>query len=119
MPNIVDLVHQRRHPVEAEAEGKAGIDRRVDIHGPQHIRMDHSRPAELDPARTLARATASVFVPSGAVAFETREIEFRRRLGEREVARPKSCLRVFAKQAAQPLRYRALEMRHSDAFVDA
>src|SRR5262245_22962602 len=81
--------------------------------------MHHSGTAEFDPTRTFARSATLSMNSSGAVAFETREVELSRRLGEREVARTKTRLGVLTKQTSEPLGDRSLQMRHRDAFVDA
>ena len=81
--------------------------------------MDHSRAAKLDPAGAFARAASFAFEFAGAVAFEAREIEFRRRLGKREVGRPKTRDRIVAEHSLEPFGDGAFEMGHRDAFVDA
>src|ERR1041385_6024253 len=81
--------------------------------------MDHSGTAELDPAGAFARAAAFAFEYAGSVAFETREIELSRRLGEREVARAKTGYGFLTEQAFQPLGDCAFQVSHRDAFVDA
>src|SRR5688572_28279081 len=81
--------------------------------------MHHPRAAEFDPAGAFARAAAVAFESAGAVTLEAREVELRRRLGEREVRRAKTRDGVFAEQALQPLGHRALQMGHRNAFIDA
>ncbi len=117
--NIVERIHQRTHSLQAEAEGEARINLRVNIAGSQNIRVNHSRTAEFNPARTFARATAFVFKRAGAAAFETGKIKLRARLGEREVRRAQANARFLAEQTAQPFADRAFQVRHRDIFVHA
>ena len=84
---------------QAETEGEAGIDLRIDAAGFENVGMHHSGAAELDPARAFARAAALAVDLSRSVAFEAGEIELRRRLCEREVRRPKPRHGVFAEKA--------------------
>lgn len=39
--DVIDLVHQCSHSIETEPERESGIDRRIDIHRAQNIRMHH------------------------------------------------------------------------------
>ena len=41
-PDIVQPVHQRTHPVDSQAERKAGIDFRIDAGRTENVRMHHS-----------------------------------------------------------------------------
>ena len=70
VPDVVDVVHQRGHAFEAEAEGEPGVFLRVDTDGTEHVRVHHSRAAELYPAGAFARAAALAFELAGAVTFE-------------------------------------------------
>ena len=90
MPDVVDVIHQSAHAFEAEAECEAGINRRINSARPKNIRMDHSRAAELYPASAFAWTAALTVDLTGSVTAKAREIELGRRLGEREVRRPKS-----------------------------
>src|SRR5690606_13331814 len=91
--------------LDADAEREAAADLRVDACSTQYVRIDHSAPTPLDPART---------------AFEGRvpQVELGRRLGEREEVRPKARLGLFAEQLAREVVQRALQVRHRDALVD-
>lgn len=118
MPDVVDVIHQSAHAFEAEAECEAGINRRINSARPKNIRMDHSRAAELYPASAFAWTAALTVDLTGSVTAKAREIELGRRLGEREVRRPKSRDSVGAIHPFEPLGNCPFQMRHRDAFVD-
>ena len=94
--NVVERIHQAAHSLQTEAERETRINRRVNAAGAQNIWMNHSRTAELDPARTFARTAAFAVENSRTVTFEARKIEFRARFGEREVGRAQANARFLA-----------------------
>ena len=118
MPDVVNVVHQSAHAFEAETECKAGIDRRVDTACAKHIRMDHSRAAELYPAGTFAWAAAFSVDLACTVTSETGKVELSRGLSKREVRRTKTRNGVRAIHPFEPLGHRAFQVSHRDTFVD-
>src|SRR5262249_51160383 len=78
-PDVIQPVHQRAQPIQSQSEGEAGEVFGIDRDGAQHVRVDHSRPAHLDPAGTFADATAP------AAALEAGVIDLRARFYEREI----------------------------------
>ena len=56
---VLDAVAEHQGPVDAHAEGEAGVALGVDAAGGQHPRVDHAAAAPLDPALALAGAAVS------------------------------------------------------------
>ena len=92
-PYIVELVHQPAHAIDAETKSESRILLRIDTDRTQHVRMHHSATTQLNPTRVFADATAAAF------AFETTEIEFSARFGEREIRWSKAGDRIRSKHA--------------------
>src|SRR5207244_3216520 len=63
---VREAVAQHRDPLEAPAERESGHLLRVVAHPAEHVRVDHARAADLDPAGPAARRAAL------AVAQKTR-----------------------------------------------
>src|SRR5215813_11399475 len=82
-PDVIEPVPQRAQPIQPQSEGESAEFFGVNADGPQHVRVDHSRPAHFDPAGAFADAAA------GAVAFEAGVINLRARFDEREIRRRK------------------------------
>src|ERR1700693_1890582 len=80
-PDVVDVVLQHRHALDAESPRVAVPRGRVDPAVAEHLRMDHPASANLEP--TLVAAALA----SHAVADPARHVELEAGLGEREVAR--------------------------------
>src|SRR2546423_4196880 len=76
--DVLDAVADHGHPLQPESEGEAGVGLGVVADGPEHVGVDHSAAAQLQPARLGADRAA------GAVADEARHLELGARLGERE-----------------------------------
>src|ERR1700722_8820177 len=79
---IIDAIAQHGETVDSHAEGIALPAFAVDARSLENIRMNHPAPQYLQPAGLLAN-TASL-----AVAENTLDIGFGRRLGKGEVRRP-------------------------------
>src|SRR6266702_6810120 len=105
---VVDAVAEHRHPLDAEAEREAG-----DFGGHpavvEHLRVDHARPEDLQPAGLLARPAALAVFPARPAAERARDVDLRAGLDEREVARPEARLRAGAEEGAREGGQRALE----------
>src|SRR4051794_17380671 len=108
---LCDVVHVRhrgpelQRPLDAHAEGEAGVLVRVDAARPQHARVDHPAAAPLDPLRAVA-------------VLREPDVELPRRLGEREVVRPPPGQRVRAEQLARQVVQRAAQVGHGQTAVD-
>src|SRR5438093_12436765 len=74
--------------------------------------MNHSRAAQLNPARVFTDSTTA------APAFEAAKIKLSTRLSEREVRRPKTRDRVRPKHPSQKLSDRAFQMSHCDSPIN-
>src|SRR5215813_1837100 len=57
-PDVIQPVFQRAQPIQSQSEREAGELFGIDRDGVQHVRVDHSRPAHLDPAGAFANTTA-------------------------------------------------------------
>ncbi len=73
--------------------------------------MHEAGAEDLDPAGALARGAAR------AVAHAARHVHLRRRLGEREIARPEARLRL-AEEAIREMRERGFQIDEGDPFID-
>src|SRR5271170_4287604 len=96
MPDIADAILSHGDSFDAEAEGPAGVFFRVDLHGFEDIRMNHSAAAKLDP-----------FLPVGEP-----DVHFSRRLRKWKKARPHSEAGLRAEIGADELIDRALQIHH-------
>src|SRR5829696_7472425 len=111
-PDVRDAVAKHRDPLEAEPEGEPrdvlGVV--ADVH--EHVRVDESGAAHLDPARVLARRAA------GPVADEARDRRLERRLGEREEVCAEAHLHIPAEEGEGEGEQRPLEVGDRDTAVD-
>src|SRR5690606_21176836 len=78
---VVHAVAQHREPLDADAEGEAGVALRVDPDVAQHAGMDHAAAQHLEPAGRAVR-----LLPGN--------VELRGGLGEREIARAEAHFEV-------------------------
>lgn len=97
LPDVVNVVHKRGHSLETETKGETGIFSWVNFAGPKDIRMDHTRTAELYPARAFARAASLAIRAAAPAADKAGEIKFRARLRKREIRRAKTSYRFGPK----------------------
>ena len=97
----LDAVALLGHPVDAEAEREPAPLLRVEPAGAQHVRVDHPAPAELDP-----------------VTVRALDVELRRRLGEREVARPQARREAGPEERLRERLDRSGQVGHRDVAVD-
>ena len=100
--NVIDSVLQHCDSLYTHTYRKTGILVGVDTASLMYVRMGHAAAQNFNPAAAFADRTAL------AAAFETRNIHFRTRLGEREVTRTElgSCLRtkeLFRHMVKRPL----------------
>ena len=84
--NVVDFVARETDPFGPEAERPTGIHVGIVADFAQHVRMDHSGAAQLDPSRTAAHA-ARVRAP---FTLRTGRVDFGARFGERKERRAKA-----------------------------
>src|SRR6059036_1108931 len=77
-PDVVDAVLQHGDPLDAEAEGEAGVALGVVADLRENGRMDHPGAAQLDEPRALAPAAPH------AIAEDAGDVVLRARLDERE-----------------------------------
>src|SRR5699024_151833 len=84
--DVVDAVFQHGDALDADAEGKAGIDLRVDAAVCQHVMMHDAAAEDFDPAGVLAQRAAL------AAAFKTGNVHLHAGLGEGEVGRAQAGL---------------------------
>src|SRR6266545_1785410 len=110
-PDVIQLVHQRAQPIQSQSEREAGELFGIDRDGAQHVRVDHSRPAHLDPAGAFADATAP------AAALEAGVIDLRARFDEREIGRAEARARFGAEEQTHELLDRAFQVAERDAAV--
>src|SRR6516164_11124432 len=75
---IAHPVAQHREPIDAGAEGVAGVPLGINTARPEHVGVDHAAPGDLEPAAVLAYAAAF------SLTEHTRHVHFCRRLGERK-----------------------------------
>src|SRR4051812_44524134 len=83
LAQISDAVLQHRDAVDTHAPGKALIDIRIDAAGAQHVRMHHAAAENFEPVLAFAETDLTLVAPA-------LDVDFERRLGEREERRPKS-----------------------------
>src|SRR5215471_17003414 len=96
-PNIIQAVHQSAHAIDSEPKSKAGVFMWIDIDRAQHVRVDHARTTELNPAGVLADAA------TGTATLEATEIKLGAGFGERKIGRPEARARARAKHAPEKL----------------
>src|SRR5690606_20318012 len=87
-PQVGHAVLEEGNALDPHAEGEAldplGVVAAV-LHEPEHVRVDHARTEDLDPARALADAVArAVGQPAGALAAEAGDVDLHAGLGEGE-----------------------------------
>src|SRR4051795_7353888 len=112
-PNIAldDVAHvadpraELQRPLDAQAEGEAGVLLRIDAAGDQHPRIDHPAATPLDPARPVAMLGEP-------------DVELRRGLGEGEVGGAPAGDRVGAEQQPGQVVEGAAQVGHGQAAVD-
>src|SRR5215813_4535185 len=109
-PDII-FVHQRAQSIQTQSEREAGELFGIDRDGAQHVRVDHSRPAHLDPAGAFADATAT------AAAFEAGVIDLRARFDEREIGWAEARACFGAEEQPHELLDRAFQDAERDAAV--
>src|SRR5262245_25323967 len=110
-PDVIQLVHQRAQSIQPQSEREAGELFGIDRDGAQHVRVDHSRPAHLDPAGAFADATAP------AAALEAGVIDLRARFDEREIRWAEARSRFGAEEQTHELLDRAFQVAERDAAV--
>src|SRR5256885_7902944 len=84
-PQVVQIVAEEGETIDAHAERKAAHHLRIIADGAQHVRMDHPRPQDLEPALAATHATARGR-SAGHGARRARDVDLRTRLGERKEA---------------------------------
>src|SRR5688572_19962942 len=102
---VVDAIAQHREALDAEAEGEAGVAFRIDADVAQHARMDHAAAEHFQPARA-------------AIGLLPGDVDFRRRLGEREIARAETHFEIAFEECAHEFAQCALEVGEAGMLVD-
>src|SRR5579864_208755 len=110
--DVVDIVLEHRHPLDAESPGVSVPLGRVDASVAQHLRMHHAAAAHLEPSLVPA-----ALAPHPA-ADPTRHVELEARLGEGEVARPNPDLAVFAVERLDHVEQGAFHVADGQTLVD-
>src|SRR5262245_27986496 len=109
---VVYFVHQGRHAVDAKPERESGELFRIYTHTLEHVRMDHSAAAQLDPSGPLADSA------SRPAAHKTAEVELRGGLGERKVGGAESSSQPGTEHQLDELLHGALQISHRDPAID-
>ena len=108
MPYVIDSMPQHDHPLDPETEGEAGMDLGVVASIGQHLRVDDSRPEDLQPAGFLAHSAAA------AAAEIAVDVDLDAGLGEGEVAAPEDHAAVRSEELVHELFQDALQVGHRD-----
>src|SRR5438477_10581850 len=82
--DVVQLINSRAGAIDSETESESGELFGIDVRRAQNVRMHHARSAQLDPAGPLTDATAR------AAAIKATVVDFRARLSEWKIRRPKA-----------------------------
>ena len=110
--DVVGLVLEHGHALDAETEGKAGIFLAVDAAVLQHVGIHHAAAEDLDPAGVLAQGAPF------AAADVARHVHLRRRLREREVGGAQADARVLAEHLLGKVHQCLLHIGEGDVLVD-
>src|ERR1700747_293220 len=117
--NVVNAVLEHRQPIHAHSESETTHFFRVVIHEAVHGWINHARAEKLNPAGAFAFPAGRTARASAAAATENaRDIKFHRRLGKREIARPKTRLHTRAKILFNEIFDGAGEIAKSDVGID-
>src|SRR5258708_4044022 len=110
--NVVYVVLEHRHALDAESSRIAVPLGRVDAAVAEHLGVDHPAAPHLEPA----------FVPAAlaphSIADSARHVEFEARLGEGEVARPHAHLALDPIQRLDHVQERAFHVTDGQGLVD-
>src|SRR5215470_11342273 len=109
--DVIHFVHQSAQSIQTQSEREAGELFGIDRDGAQHVRVDHSRPAHLDPAGAFADTTAP------ASALEAGVVDLRAWFDEREIGWAEACARFGAEEQTHELLDRAFQVAERDAAV--
>ena len=109
---VVDAVFQVGDALHAHAESIAGVDIGVDAAGSEVVRVYHATAEDLHPSRVLAEVAAF------AAADVTGDIHLSTRLGEGEIRRAQTDLRVGTKHLSGEGQQYLLEVGEAHALVD-
>ena len=109
---IGNAIFQHRRTLDAEAEGETLIARGIDARHIQHPGIDHAAAENLHPVGAFADAQHAAF--TGAA-----DIHFRRRFGEREIARAESHRQIgHLEEGFGEIDQAAFEMAHMSVLID-
>src|ERR1700682_187033 len=112
-PDIVDVMLEHRHPLDAESPRVSIPLRWVDAAVAQHLRMNHPATADLQPTLVPAALAAH------AVADSARHVELEARLRAREVARAYAHLALLSVEGLDHVQQRSLHVADGQPFVDS
>src|SRR5215813_2339435 len=110
-PDVIQLVPQRAQPIQPQSERESGEFFGIDADCAQHVRVDHSRPAHLYPARPFADAATR------AVAFEAGVIDLRARFDEWEIRGAEARACFWAEEPMHEFFDRAFQVAERDAAI--
>ena len=110
--HVINLVLEKRNPLQPNTECKAGILIRVNAAHTEHIGMHYAAAQNLDPAGAFAEPTAL------AAAFEAGDIHLCAWLCERKMMRTEFCLCLRPKQLSGKLLQSSLQICKGDILVD-
>src|SRR3984885_12805282 len=106
--NIIHAILQNRDPLHAHAECKSRNLRRIVIHKPIHIRIDHAAAQQFNPPAGFAVPAWSAVADTLAVTENAADLQLRARLGERKERRIKPRLDARSKHRFHCMVERAL-----------
>ncbi len=110
--DVVGLVLEHGHALDAESEGEAGVLLAVDAAVLEHVGIDHAAAEDLDPAGVLAERAAL------AAADVARHVHLRRRLGEGEEGGAQADAGLLAEELLGEVEQRLLHVGEGDVLVD-
>ena len=110
--DIFDAVAHHGKAGEAETKREAGVFIGVDAAGAQHVRVNHTARAKLNPAGTVAGGAAL------AAADVAADVKLKARLNEREEARAQANLYVLLKDLRKHGLHEVDEVRNGDVFIN-
>src|ERR1700674_369390 len=109
---IIDAIAQHRETVDSHAEGIALPAFAVDAGSLENVRMNHPAPQYFQPAGLFANTAAL------AVAENTLDIGFGRRLGKGEVRRPQPHAERPLEKTLEEGMQHGFQVREADALAD-
>ena len=116
-PQVVQIVAEEGETIDAHDERKAAHHLRIIADGAQHVRMDHPRPQDLEPALAATHATARGR-SAGHGARRARDVDLRTRLGERKEAGAEADAGLGAEEPAEEMHQNPLQVGEGHLLVN-